>query len=63
MGNSICRAFRRRGWGDAVVCLEEVPKWVDGSVFGSYVMHSGGSRKDLQEDRDGFDCGFLVQRA
>ena len=60
MGKPICKAFKRLGWGDALVCLQEVPKWVNGSVFGGYVVHSGRSRKDLEEHRDGFDCGFLV---
>ena len=60
MGKPMCRAIRKLGWRDALVCLQEVPKWVDGSVFGQFIVHSSRSRADRAANRDGFDCGFLV---
>ena len=63
MGKPICNAMKRLGWGAAVVCLQEVPKWVNGSVFAGHVVHSHRSRDDRAANRDGFDCGFLVPKS
>ena len=60
MGKHIGKALRRLGWGEALVCLQEVPKWIDGSVLGKFVVHTSRSREDRASNRDGFDCGFLV---
>ena len=60
MGKPIVRALKRIGWGKSVVCLQEVPKWIGGSVFEGHIVHASRSKADLANNRDGFDCGFLV---
>ena len=40
--------------------MQEIPKWVDGSRFGGFTVFSSRSRDDRANNRDGFDCGFLV---
>ncbi len=42
------------------MCLQGIPKWVDGSVFGGFSVLSSRSRDDRANCRDGFDCGFLI---
>ena len=48
--------------GQAIICLQEVPRWTAGRVIKglNYVVHSSRTKHDEANHRDGFDCGFLV---
>ena len=58
----IVSILRRLGMGQAVICLQEIPRWTAGRVLkaGKYVVHSSRTKDDELANRDGFDCGFLV---